>query len=107
MSDFRSRGRSSHRRGDFGEVVEQLLPVRRRIRRIGASHAQRDIFDQLLIDAALRDRQMEVARELLAERTALRPGNMWGWKHYAAVLESLGSGQAIAARRTLDHLRET
>jgi tetratricopeptide (TPR) repeat protein len=97
----------AHRRGDFGEVVAQLLPVRRRIRRIGASHAQRDIFDQLLIDAALRDRQMDVARELLAERTTLRPGNMWGWKHYAAVLESLGSAQATAARHTLDHLRET
>ena len=97
----------AHRRGDFGDVVAQLLPVRRRIRRIGASHAQRDIFDQLLIDAALRDRQMEVARELLAERTTLRPGNMWGWTHYAAVLESLGSAEATVARRTLDHLRET
>ena len=97
----------AHRRGDFGEVVDQLLPVRRRIRRIGASHAQRDVFDQLLIDAAIRDRQLHVARELLLERTSLRPGNMWGWKHYAAVLHALGSSEAAAARRTLDHLRET
>jgi len=97
----------AHRRGDFGHVVDQLLPVRSRIRGIGASHAQRDIFDQLLIDAAMRDRQWRAARELLAERTALRPGNMWGWKHYAAVLHALGSSQATAALRTLDHLRET
>jgi len=102
-----ARGVVAHRRGDFGEVVDQLLPVRSRIRGIGASHAQRDIFDQLLVDAAMRDRQWRVARELLAERTALRPGNMWGWKHYAAVLHALGSSQATAARRTLDHLRET
>jgi hypothetical protein len=32
---------------------------------------------------------------------------MWGWKHYASVLESLGSAQATEARRTLDRLRET
>jgi hypothetical protein len=32
---------------------------------------------------------------------------MWGWKHYASVLHALGSPQATAARRTLDHLRET
>lgn len=97
----------AHRRGAFGEVVTQLLPVRRRFRTIGASHAQRDIFDQLLIDAALRARQFHVAHELLAERTGLRPGNIWGWKHYARVLQALGSPQATEAQRMLDRLRQS
>ncbi|HEY2376347.1 MAG TPA: tetratricopeptide repeat protein [Gemmatimonadaceae bacterium] len=97
----------AHRRGAFRKVVEELMPVRDRFRRIGASHAQRDIFEQLLIDAAWRDRQLHVARELLAERTATRPGNMWGWAHYARVLRALGSAQATTAQRALDRLRET
>ena len=41
------------------------------------------LFDQLLIDAAWRAAAADVAAELLAERTARRPGNIWGWKHYA------------------------
>jgi tetratricopeptide (TPR) repeat protein len=97
----------AHRRGAFGEVVEQLMPVRDRFRRIGASHAQRDIFEQLLIDAAVRSRQLAVAHELLAERTGRRPGNIWGWKHYAQVLRSLGSAEARTAERAVDLLRNT
>lgn len=97
----------AHRRGDYGDVVAELMPWRAKIRRIGASHAQRDVFEQLLIDAAWRDRQLAVASELLAERTALRPGNIWGWKHYARVLDALGSAQATAAQRALDRLRLT
>ena len=96
----------AHRRGAFASVVDQLLSRRNDFRRIGASHAQRDIFDQLLIDAAWRDGQLHVASELLAERTARRPGNVWGWKHYAAVLRALGSSDATSAGRTLDRLRE-
>lgn len=96
----------AHRRGDYGEVVAQLMPARANVRRIGASHAQRDIFEQLLIDAAWRDKQLAVARDLLAERTALRPGNIWGWSHYARVLHALGSGQATTAKRALDQLRQ-
>jgi len=96
----------AHRRGEFGRVVDLLLPVHERFRRIGASHAQRDLFEQLLIDAAWRDRRLPVALELLAERTGKRPGNVWGWKHYAAVLDALGSGEAARAHRALDRLRE-
>src|SRR5205807_4115176 len=42
----------AHRRGAFASVVDQLLSRRNDFRRIGASHAQRDIFDQLLVDAS-------------------------------------------------------
>jgi DNA-binding GntR family transcriptional regulator len=96
----------AHRRGEFGHVVDLLLPIHDRFRRIGASHAQRDLFEQLLIDAAWRDRRFHVALDLLADRTGRRPGNVWGWKHYAAVLDALGSGEAARAHRTVDWLRE-
>jgi tetratricopeptide (TPR) repeat protein len=75
----------AHRAGDYGDAVDQLYPVRRRIRRIGASHAQRDLFEQLLIDAAWRGRRFSEARELLSERLGRRPNNRWGLRLERAV----------------------
>jgi tetratricopeptide (TPR) repeat protein len=95
----------AHRRGAYDEVVDRLMPVRSQFRRIGGSHAQRDLFDQLLIDAAWRGRRLDAAAELLAERTTRRPRNIWGWKHYAAVLDAQGGSGAADARGTLDALR--
>jgi len=95
----------AHRRGAYGEVVQLLMPVRHEFRRIGGSHAQRDLFDQLLIDAAWRGRRLDTAGDLLAERTTRRPRNIWGWKHYAAVLDARGSSGAAEARGALDALR--
>ena len=95
----------AHRRGSHDDVVELVVPVYRQIRSIGGSHAQRDLFDQLLIDAAIRGRRLDIAAELLAERTARRPHNIWGWKAYAATLDALGAGGAAAAHRRLEQLR--
>jgi hypothetical protein len=97
----------AHRRGrtGYGDVVDTLLPIRHRVREIGASHAQRDLFEQLLIDAAWRARRLDVAESLLAERTTRRPRNVWGWKHYAAVLEARGVARAAGARRELERVR--
>ena len=80
----------AHRLGDYGTVVDRLMPVRRRLRRIGASHAQRDLFDQLLIDAAWRGGRLDEADDLLGERLAWRPRNRWGLKHQQAVREARG-----------------
>jgi tetratricopeptide (TPR) repeat protein len=96
----------AHRKRNYREVVRLLAPIRGEILRIGASHAQRDVFQQLLIDAAWRGGQLDVAAELLAERIAHRPSNMWAWKHRHAVLEALGGGKgAVGAARALERLR--
>ncbi|HUZ74121.1 MAG TPA: tetratricopeptide repeat protein [Stellaceae bacterium] len=68
----------AHRSGAFACAVDLLLPVRAAIHRIGGSHAQRDLFEQLLIDAAVKAERWDTARELLQERLAARPGNVWG-----------------------------
>ncbi len=78
----------AHRAGDHGTVVDLLMPVRQRIRRIGASHAQRDLFHQLLIDAAWRGGRLTDADQLLAERLTWRPRNHWGLKHQHAVRDA-------------------
>jgi hypothetical protein len=40
---------------------------------LGGSHAQRDAIHLTLIEAALRNRNVRLARALAAERTALKP----------------------------------
>ena len=97
----------AHRQGrtGYGEVVDTLLPIRHRVREIGASHAQRDLFEQLLIDAAWRARRLDAAESLLAERIARRPRNVWGWRHYAAVLEARRASGAADARHELERMR--
>jgi tetratricopeptide (TPR) repeat protein len=41
----------AHRRGDYESVIRWLLPARRDLWRMGGSHAQRDVFIQMLADA--------------------------------------------------------
>lgn len=42
------------KKGDYPQVVDKIEPIRHDIVRIGGSHAQRDIFEQLLLVAALK-----------------------------------------------------
>lgn len=89
----------AHRRGDFAEAADALASVHERIHRIGGSHAQRDLFEEMLIDAALRAGDFERAKALLAERVESRPRNAWGWRHYAEALAGLGDREGAAAAR--------
>ena len=61
------------RHKDHARVVERLAPVRRDLRRLGGSHAQRDLFTLMLLDSALRTANGALAQELRAERAVLRP----------------------------------
>jgi len=61
------------RRGAFDRAAEWLHPVRFEVWRIGGSHAQRDIVDWTLTEAALRGGLRDMAVALAHERLALRP----------------------------------
>nr|KAF6498385.1 tetratricopeptide repeat domain 38 [Rousettus aegyptiacus] len=64
--------------GNPNRAVELLLPIRYRIVQVGGSNAQRDVFNQLLIHAALNctsGTHKNVARSLLMERDALKPNS--------------------------------
>jgi predicted Zn-dependent protease len=76
--------------------VEHLLPIRYSLPDIGGSHAQRDLFHQILIAAALRAPCPALARALLGERTRLKPNNAWTWQRYAEALEAVGDQKAAA-----------
>lgn len=74
---------AAYRTGDYAGTVERLSPLRYALQRLGGSHAQRDLFAQILIDAALKSDNQPLARALLAERLALRPDNGWGQQRYS------------------------
>jgi tetratricopeptide (TPR) repeat protein len=69
-------------RGQYAEVVALLLPIRYALQPIGGSHAQRDLCAMTLLEAALRGGQQRLAKALLAERHALKPGSAYNRAKY-------------------------
>ena len=59
--------------GDYASAVALLRPIRSGASRFGGSHAQRDLIDLTLIEAAARSGHSPLAAALIAERRALRP----------------------------------
>ena len=57
---------------NYDETVELLRPIRNYAHRFGGSHAQRDVIDLTLIEAAKRSGRAALARALEAERQAAR-----------------------------------
>ena len=86
-------------RGEYAQAVDVLAPVRYRLRLIGGSHAQRDLFHQILIAAAFGCGRYETARTLLCERAARKPRNPWTWKRYAQALAALDDDEGAARAR--------
>ena len=66
-------------RGDFAACVAAIEPVESRIVEVGGSHAQREVFHDTLLAAALRGPAPERAVPLLERRLAKRPnpGHFW------------------------------
>jgi hypothetical protein len=58
--------------GDYAQTVELLRPIRSYSHRYGGSHAQRDLIDLTLIEAAARAGQERLAAALRAERADRR-----------------------------------
>jgi hypothetical protein len=59
--------------GHYDEVARLIRPVRGIANRFGGSHAQREVVDLTLIEAAQRDEQRDLVRALIAERVAAKP----------------------------------
>lgn len=85
--------------GDYDRAAETLLALRPSFQRLGASHAQRDMFHQFLIEAAVRAGRLPLARALLSERTHLKRRSVSTWHRYADVLADLGETDAAATAR--------
>src|SRR5215467_9131941 len=66
-------GLAAFHRGAWAEAVELLLPVRFDLWQIGGSHAQRDVVNWTLTEAAIRAGLRDIALSLAHERRATRP----------------------------------
>lgn len=65
-------GFAAFRKGDHAAAAEQLWTARHIVNSFGGSHAQRDVIDWTLTEAAMRGGLSEMAEGLVAERLALR-----------------------------------
>jgi tetratricopeptide (TPR) repeat protein len=74
-----ARALRAFREKRYGETVDLLLPRRHELKRIGGSNAQRDLFIQTLVLAALAAGRDEVARTVIAERAVLKSGTPRAW----------------------------
>ncbi len=93
-----------YHRGELGRAAELFASSRPQWWRIGGSRAQRDVFEQLYIDALVRTRQLDTATALLEARVAAKPANPLAWHWLAAVAAAAGdANRADAARASAEH----
>lgn len=67
-------GLASHAAADYRTACRELGSVRHRLQEIGGSHAQRDLFHQIWIDAALRCGEVALVLREIEARISARPG---------------------------------
>jgi hypothetical protein len=65
-----TRAIQAYAEGQYAQAVRLLRPVRNIAARFGGSHAQRDLIDLTLIEAAKKSGQAALAKALLAERAS-------------------------------------
>jgi hypothetical protein len=83
-------GLLAHARGDAETCVRRLGPVLHRLVEIGGSHAQRDLFDQIHLDALIGSGRLVAAQRLLEQRREASPEAAPVRDRLAAVYRALG-----------------
>jgi tetratricopeptide (TPR) repeat protein len=74
-----AQGVQAFARGEYANAWINLRDARTDLQQIGGSHAQRDVFQRICIEAAIRGGYLEAARGLLGERSSLRGGTYDGY----------------------------
>jgi len=89
-----AQGLQAFASGEYSAAWIHLRAGRGDLQQIGGSHAQRDIFDRITVEAALRGGYMDAAETLLRERSARRGGAVDGYA--AARFSLLDAARALA-----------
>ncbi|KAF1048548.1 tetratricopeptide repeat protein [Xylophilus sp.] len=89
-----ARGLVAHARGDWSEAARGLGAAIPQLVEIGGSHAQRDLFSQLWIDALVRGGRLAAAQNLLQPQANAQPQS----KRLARQLGAVYRGLGIAAQ---------
>jgi hypothetical protein len=68
-----AEGLVAHARGDFEAAVQGLRTALPRMIEVGGSHAQRDFFEQIALDATIRAGRLSEAQQALELRRGFDP----------------------------------
>lgn len=75
---------------DYSTALQLLLRARSRWPLMGGSHAQRDVFEQTLLHAAVGAGELGTALAIARERVALRPNSAQAWHVLGSLYEWAG-----------------
>jgi hypothetical protein len=87
----------AHRKGNWPRVIALLLPRREELRLLGGSNAQRDLFTQLLLDAAMEAGWRDLVADMLADEAAARTTPPAARAGYAAAARWLSAPEKGAS----------
>ena len=77
-------------RKEFAASVDAMLPALSKLQRLGGSHAQRDVFEQLFVDAAMKSGRDDALRLRLHHALATHPVELANRIGYAAAARHVG-----------------
>jgi tetratricopeptide (TPR) repeat protein len=98
-----ARGIAAFGHGDYAAAIRHITPVRPHAHRLGGSHAQRDIVQLTLLEAALRAGNASLARALASERTDVKRTSPFNWRMLGRALDLQGrTDEARHAREQAD-----
>ena len=81
------------------EALERMLALRQRAGELGASHAQQDLYDQIMVMAALQLGDLPRVRQLLKARLSTRIWDAATWQAYESRSHRVDEAHDAAAVR--------
>ncbi|MEO1610766.1 MAG: tetratricopeptide repeat protein, partial [Pseudomonadota bacterium] len=100
MGLFAADGMLAHADGRFGEAADKLGRALPLIWKGGGSHAQRDLFNQIHLDAVIRAGRYGEAQQILMGRLGFEPDSVPNNRMLMNVYENLGLPAEAAALKS-------
>jgi hypothetical protein len=89
-------GLIAHARGDHATARQRLGPALSRMIEVGGSHAQRDLFEQIYVDAMLHGGDRSLTQQMLERRRACEPDGVPLNRRLAKLYMELGLPEQAA-----------
>jgi hypothetical protein len=93
------RGLLAHARGEYSQTLELLGPALPQLLEVGGSHAQRDLFAQIHLDAMIRCGKLAGAQNLLQQQLQGQPESARLKRQAAKIYAALGLDSVAASLR--------
>jgi tetratricopeptide (TPR) repeat protein len=90
-----AKGMHAFASGEYASAWLHLRDARVDLQVIGGSHAQRDVFQRICIEAAIRGGYVDAAQSLLEERVVLRGNSVDGYASKRLELLAMAKQQAV------------